>query len=147
MAYIIDLLLSKGADILYMKYVLNKQPEFLGELYSKTCATLIDNITLTHDIGDEKKIIKKFWGEDKEPGAAPIDSWARHRVLIDIQQAEVQKDEEVSQSTVMNRRGHGTRPNPKDDYSYCSFTEPEEVEKFLNAPFEESLKELPVDLR
>ena len=65
--HILDLILTKGSDILYMKYVLAKQPEFLGELYSKTCEILIDDIMLGHDQGDDKRALRKYWPEDKEP--------------------------------------------------------------------------------
>lgn len=64
---VIDEILSKGASILYMKYVLEKQPRFIGELFTKTCGILIDDFTVTHDKGDDKKIIRRFWPDDKEP--------------------------------------------------------------------------------
>jgi hypothetical protein len=63
----IDRILTKGAEKLYIKYVLAKQPEFLGELYSKTSSIVIDNLMLSHDKGDDKKTVKRFWPEDTEP--------------------------------------------------------------------------------
>lgn len=66
-SHILDTVLTKGAEKLYMDYVLAKQPEFLGELYAKTCEILLEDFTLYHDKGDDKKTIRKFWAEEKEP--------------------------------------------------------------------------------
>lgn len=64
---VIDEILTEGARILYMKYVLEKQPRFIGELFGMTCCTLIEDITLPHDKGDDKKALRRFWPDDKEP--------------------------------------------------------------------------------
>lgn len=64
---VIDEILTKGAGILYMKYVLEKQPTFIGELFSKTCGILIDDFTMAHDKGDDRKALRRFWPDDKEP--------------------------------------------------------------------------------
>lgn len=145
--HVIDQILTRGAEILYMKYVLAKQPDFLGELYAKSCGTLLDLVNLSHDKGDDKKMVRKFWTEDKEPTPATIDSWARHRVAVDRPEPEPKKEEDVSASQLLRGRLSVLRPNPKDDYSYCSFTEPENVEKFLNEPFEADFEKLPVPPR
>jgi hypothetical protein len=148
--HIIDLILTKGAEILYMKYVLAKQPEFLGELYSKTCCILIDDLTIAPDRGDDRKALRKFWAEDKEPQPAAIDTWARHRVGIERPDTLDNRDAEATHSI----REESIRPTStgsrfkgleKDDFSYCSNTEPETRKNFLFGPFESEPQETVVE--
>lgn len=63
----IDALLKKGADDLYMKYVMNKIPDFLSEIYYNAFVTLVDETSLTFDKGDSMKEIYRFWKEESEP--------------------------------------------------------------------------------
>ena len=83
----IDKILDQGAGILYMKYVLAKIPQFLGELYSGVSDYVIDEVSLTYDRGDTQKEIQRFWPEDAEPEAAQIDNWARFRIVTEIKKA------------------------------------------------------------
>lgn len=66
-AAVIDEILTEGARRLYMDYVLQKQPKFIGELFAVTCCTLIADMMLPHDMGDDKKALRRFWPDDKEP--------------------------------------------------------------------------------
>lgn len=83
---IIDGILDKGADILYMKYVMAKLPQFLGELYSGVSDYIIDEVSLAYDRGDTTKDLNKFWNCDEEPQAAKIDTWARFRMVTNIKE-------------------------------------------------------------
>ena len=65
--YVLDLILTKGAQILYLKYVKAKRPAFLAELFSKTCSVILDDLAISHDKGDGRKMVKRFWPDDKEP--------------------------------------------------------------------------------
>lgn len=65
--HITEILLNKGAEDLYMKYVVNKIPDFLSEIYYNAFVTLVDETTLTHDKGDNFKEVYRYWKEEPEP--------------------------------------------------------------------------------
>ena len=64
---ITETLLQKGADDLYMKYVIAKIPEFLSDIYFKAFKVIQEETTITHDNGDDLKDIYRFWKEESEP--------------------------------------------------------------------------------
>ena len=66
-----------------MKYVMEKLPQFLGELYSGVSDYVIDEVALTYDRGDSAKDQVRFWNCDEEPKAAQIDNWARFRIATE----------------------------------------------------------------
>ena len=94
---IIDEILDRGADILYMKYVMAKLPQFLGELYSGVSDYVIDEVALAFDKGDSVKDLRKFWNCDEEPGAAKIDTWARYRMETNIKEHKPVEEDKVLQ--------------------------------------------------
>jgi hypothetical protein len=88
----IDNILDRGASILYMKYVMEKLPQFLGELYSGVSDYVIDEVALTYDRGDSAKDLVRFWNCDEEPKAAQIDNWARFRIATEKREHPKEED-------------------------------------------------------
>lgn len=75
-----------------MKYVMEKLPQFLGELYSGVSDYVIDEVALTYDRGDSAKDLVRFWNCDEEPKAAQIDNWARFRIATEKREHPKEED-------------------------------------------------------
>lgn len=55
------------ADELYMKYVLAKIPDFLGDIYSTAFKNIVEETTISHDNGDNVRMMFNYWKEETEP--------------------------------------------------------------------------------
>ena len=79
---LMDEMITKGSEELYMKYVMAKLPSFQGELYSGISDYIIDEVSLTYDRGDNQRDLNKFWMADEEPDSLNFNYDKMHEIFI-----------------------------------------------------------------
>ena len=73
----IDQIITSGADLLYERYITIKSVPYSVSLSLNLFASLFELHSVRHEPSGFE-----VWSEDSEPGASPIDNWARNTVPV-----------------------------------------------------------------